>query len=266
FLLGEIHYLQDRLPEALHAWEEALRRRDHPAVRARVEKVRRELSTEGEYERVAGGRFRVRFEGGEGSGDLPRQVLEYLEERVGDLSLQMDHFPSAPLSVVLYPEEDFHDATLTSHAVRGVFDGKIRIPLGGESRITEPLRNTLDHELAHALIDSKTAGNCPRWLHEGIAQHLAGDRSKPFRAALAGEYRRLSAEGGWHPGISYPAALGFVEFLADRHGFTAWLGILDRMGEGASFEDALFATLRLGPREAFDAWGEALLEETRGSR
>ncbi|MBI4161419.1 MAG: tetratricopeptide repeat protein, partial [Acidobacteria bacterium] len=70
FLLGEIHYLQDRLPEALHAWEEALRRRDHPAVRARIEKVRRELSTEGEYERVAGGRFRVRFEGGEGSGDL----------------------------------------------------------------------------------------------------------------------------------------------------------------------------------------------------
>lgn len=266
FLLGEIHYHQDKLPLAIEYWRKALLHGDHPAIRTRIEKANRELALEGAYERKAGGHFRLRYQGGKGSEDFSESVLNHLEERIGDLSLRLDHFPSGPISVILYPDQEFHAATGAGHNVLGLFDGKIRVPVGGKSRLSPGLRRVLDHELAHAIIDSKSGGTCPRWLHEGLAQRLAGDSSEPFRRNLGREYARMTESGQWNPGLSYPAALSFVDFLSSRHGFQVWLTILQRLHQGKSVEVAFWETVRVSQEELFTEWGENLLERSSRSR
>jgi hypothetical protein len=266
FLAGEVYYFQDRLALALDSWQQALAVREHPSIRDRIEKVRRELDTEQSYLAIPGNHFRIRYDGDGGSEDLAREVLEFLDDRIGDLSLRLDHFPASPLSVVLYPGREFHAATLADHNVEGLFDGKIRLPVGGVNRLTDPLRRVLEHELAHALIDSKSGGNCPRWLHEGIAQHLSGVTSLPFRDDLARQFLQLADSGDWHPVLSYPAALSCVDYVSSQHGFTAWLSILDRLGRGAGFPDALWESLRTRPQELFVAWGEALQDGAAARR
>ena len=56
----------------------------------------------------------------------------------------------------------------------GTNDGTIRVPVHGLQGPTPELVRVLRHELAHSFIASRTAGNCPTWLQEGIAQWLEG--------------------------------------------------------------------------------------------
>jgi len=58
--------------------------------------------------------------------------------------------------------------------------------VGEEEILTQPARSleklddlegTLAHELVHLLIRKAAGRNCPRWLDEGLAQYLSGQRS-----------------------------------------------------------------------------------------
>ncbi|MEE8112560.1 MAG: hypothetical protein V3T54_07485 [Acidobacteriota bacterium] len=258
YLVGEIHYRQNRLVESLRYWERSLASRESADLRALMEKARRDLSTERTYDQISGVRFRMAFQGDGGSDALAREVLAHLERSIDELSIRLDHFPPSTITIILYPDQEFRDTTLSSHDVQGLFDGKIRVPVGGLTRVSENLQRVLDHELAHAIIDSKTGSNCPAWLHEGLAQFVSGDTSQSRRRNLAGEYSRLRDTGGWHPGISYPAALSCVEYLSDQYGFFSWLTILAHMGNGEPFSRALATTLRIGSDELFTQWGDSL--------
>ncbi len=56
--------------------------------------------------------------------------------------------------------------------VLGLFDGKIRVPLGDVAKFRPFVVTILTHELAHAMITEKTADQAPRWFQEGLAQHV----------------------------------------------------------------------------------------------
>ncbi len=68
----------------------------------------------------------------------------------------------------------------------GVGENSLAVSLGGQARVlisrpamaesgSDKIRQVLVHELAHVYLDAKTAAPVPRWVHEGVAQALAGE-------------------------------------------------------------------------------------------
>ena len=75
--------------------------------------------------------------------------------------------------VHLLPFNDFRAGYSPTLEILGLYDGKIRVPLGETPNFEEPFFVALlTHELAHAMIAERTGDNAPRWFHEGLAQHV----------------------------------------------------------------------------------------------
>ena len=236
-----------------------------PRVSARLEKARREFAVDRDFARSEAPHFTLRYEGeGAAASTLGNSIRDYLEEEYGELSSRYNFIPPAPFVVLLYPKQEFHDVTQMPSGIGGLFDGKIRIPIGGLSALTSEVRSVLLHELTHAFVFGKTRGNCPRWLQEGLAQLAEGKTLRPSEERqLAGEF--AASEGGaWYPGFTYPAALSFTRYLTDRFRFEALVDTLEKMGQGASAETALKEITREEFADLQDAWGKDLARRMSG--
>jgi tetratricopeptide (TPR) repeat protein len=258
-LLGDVYYSQERLDEARAAWDRARALRPGRAVDSRLDKLRREEAVDGAYRRTDAAHFTLKYDGERTGPDLGSQILDYLEAQYTDLVVRFDYLPPQPIVVVAYPQKQFHEATLAEANVAGLFDGKIRVPIGGLQQIRAEARRVLLHELAHAFIAGKSGRTAPRWLHEGLAQHIEGVRTPSSTAsALAREYRDRGGRGGWGEDFSYPSALSFVEFLIEREGFHRLLDVLEGMGRGLDEERAVQEATRYSLKELRDLWGRDL--------
>jgi tetratricopeptide (TPR) repeat protein len=261
-LLGTVYYQQENVADAISEWETSLLLRNDPQVAARLEKARRELQVDHGYSRSEAAHFTLRYDGGAPSQDLlGASIRDYLEEKYLDLADKFHFVPPAPFVVILYPTREFHEMTHLPASVVGLFDGKIRIPIGGLKALNPPARAVLTHELTHAFVFGKTGGNCPRWLQEGLAQFMEG------RPLLASEERGLArdlaaSEGkSWYDAFTYPSSLSFTRYLADRFGFEALVETLDRMRGGLTAEDALKETTREEFSELQKEWMDGLLKK-----
>ncbi len=255
-LRGEALYRDGRLVDALPEYEAAVAARpDDAALAKRVEKLKRELAAEAGYDRSLTAHFTLSFDGtrDEAAGRL---VLEALEESYGELSSELSVYSARPIPVVLYTKEQFHDTTETGREVAGLFDGKIRLPVGGITASSPELVRVARHELVHALVAAKGPGGVPRWLHEGLAQLL--EPRDPARA-VAGV--RAAWKGAGRPGIdpfSYPTALSFTAWLDEGHGRARLLWLVDLLA-GGSGEDEAFDEAFGAPRaELVAAWARTL--------
>jgi hypothetical protein len=145
--------------------------------------------------------------------------------------------------VVLYEHGQFSDVTRSHAWVNGLFDGRIRLPLGASRPPRAELERLLTHEYAHAVIHRQARGRAPRWLQEGLAQVLEGRTSDPALAASAGltltglealvtdpDPRRAHA--------GYELALFVVADLLDRGGMDSMRALLARLGAGETIADA----------------------------
>jgi hypothetical protein len=101
-------------------------------------------------------------------------------------------------------------------------------------RLDDPAR-PLVHELAHLFIRRAAGRGCARWLDEGLAQWLAGDRrggrAPADRAALGALERRLGTAAGSRAERrrDYAAARALVGRLVRRVGLEALLAALPRL-------------------------------------
>jgi hypothetical protein len=157
--------------------------------------------------------------------------------------------------VTLYTEQAFFDVTHAPTWSGAMNDGKLRIPISGLSSLTPELAHVLKHELAHSFITQLSAGRCPPWLHEGIAQYL-----EP--RSISGEGRRLAQlfksqhniplnvlEGsflqfsGAQAYVAYAESLAAVSYINDSYGMSDIQRILQRISQGSSTEAALRATI-----------------------
>jgi Peptidase MA superfamily len=159
------------------------------------------------------------------------------------------------IAVVLYTNQAFFDVTQSPSWVGAVNDGKLRIPIEGVDSVTPELTRVLKHELAHSFINQLSNGRCPQWLNEGIAQALEpkslssngrrlaqlfrDQREIPFNV-LEGGFMRFSP---MEASLAYDESLAAAEYISNTYGMSDLQRILQRLGEGASTEAALRATI-----------------------
>jgi len=138
------------------------------------------------------------------------------------------------------------------------------VPLGGIRRIDPASSRLLIHELTHAVVRSKTRGNCPRWLHEGLAQRFEGRQlTRADRKDILTLLQGIDPSRWESKGFSYPAALSLVHHLESLRKLDGLVQLLDRLGRGDPIETALRAVYNLDPGEIHRDWADALGREPR---
>jgi len=260
-VLGVLRDRDERVEEALAAWHQAFRVAPTDRLRDRIVKAERELEAGRDYATSAAAHFNVRYDGAVDQ-DVVASIVDFLEDRYGALTQQYRHAPSQPITVLLYPQQAFRDVTQAGREVAGLYDGKIRVPLAGLKRLDADAERVLTHELTHAIVQSKTRGNCPRWLHEGLAQAA---EPRAVRRADAIQLARTVRAGdpATFPdaAFSYPAALSLTKYLESRRGFDLLVEVLARLGDGDTPEQAFEALYGATYVELAAQWAESLSGE-----
>ena len=261
---GDLRNRQEDVEGALGAWSEAFRLAPSDRLREKIVKAERELHAGRGYTFSATPHFNLRHDGAL-DPELAEEIAGWLEERYRDLADAFRHGVPQPVTVLLYPDREFRDVTQASERVAGVYDGKVRVPLGGIRHLDPRARAVLTHELTHAVVHSKTRGNCPRWLHEGLAQKFEG---RTIGSAEREDIAALLAGGdpaAWalREDLSYPAALAFVTFLERERGFGALVNALERLGEGDDPDAALRFAFSADLRELCRRFAADLPSEAR---
>jgi hypothetical protein len=251
--LGWALYRQHRDAEAVVVLEEHLATADDADARALLDRLRRQQREEAGMAERRGGRFHLRFEGEPVAG-VGEAILATLERHRATLAATFFHEPEAPIPVILYSREAYHDATGAPRWSGGAFDvidGRVKVPVAGLGpELPAELDAVLMHELTHAFVADLSKGVCPRDLHEGLAQYMAGERSDERTAAVV--------ERGGVVGF-YAGALSFVEHLVARRGIGGLRALLEAMAETRSEAAAFERVYDRGPDEERAAWREALL-------
>jgi len=225
-LLGTLLYQKEDLAGAIAAWEEALKLSPKDeALRERLDKARREREVEKDFIQSDTGHFRVRFD-----VSAPRRpqvvqgVMDLLEDAYNVVGAEFGDFPPGPFTVILYNRSEFEGVTGTHGWVGGLFDGKIRLPVGDGTAGKLDLRQTVLHEYTHALVH-RLAPRCPAWLNEGLAQLLEGRSEAESLATL-----RRAKPDELTPVADLPSSFARVPgrdqvtlLYAQSHAFTAHL-------------------------------------------
>ncbi len=243
-LLGRAYHALGELEDAKLAWTEALRSGAGSAGPL-LEKLQREILAEHEMTRSLGGRFTLAY-APEVNPALADEVLDVLQAAYHDLGRELGYYPEGDIPVLLYAHEDFAAVTRSPAWAGAVYDGKIRVPLGGVAQMSPPLRELLRHEYAHALVRFVGKGRVPVWLNEGIAQLAEGREEtlidKPAgkelltAASLERPFTELSDE---LVPIAYAESRARVKCMTDLCGWPALGELLRQLGNGLSWEEAV---------------------------
>jgi tetratricopeptide (TPR) repeat protein len=256
YLLGISYYLQDKNELASRTLRHSLALRYRPEVEDLLEKIEQENRAENQYKQANSLHFIVRYEGSAAAHALGQGILASLEKSFMELQEQLNYSPRESVAVVLYPDQVFQDVTRTPNWVGALNDGKIRFPIKGLSYVDRQVDRILKHELTHSFLRLKTAGVCPVWLNEGMAQYFSGDSSQKFQplakqAISENRFPPLSELEGPFLGLgpamatwAYQESLLAVEFLVKTYGLSDVQSLLTRMGQAGSFEAASKETLR----------------------
>lgn len=253
-VLGYAQFASDRTQDAIRTWQHALEIRPDPTVQKYLEKAERDATAEASYSERESSHFSLHYEGRQTSDGLRSQLLATLESEYDDLVRELGIAPRNTITVILYTEQQYFDVTQAPSWSGAVYDGKLRIPIQGVSSISSDLARVLKHELTHCFINQLTAGRCPQWLNEGVAQamepkqvssgRLLGNlfqtqREIPFNI-LEGSFMRFNSG---QAALAYEESLATVQYIADTYGMSDLQRILQRLGEGSSTEAALRAII-----------------------
>src|SRR5271156_1561006 len=254
-VLGYAQQACDRTKDAVASWKHSLDLRPDATVQQYLAKAQREQNVETDFAQRESSHFVLHYEGKQTSEIFRGQILATLESDYDDLVRDLGTPPHDNILVTLYTEQAFFDVTRAPSWSGALNDGKLRIPISGLNSLTPELAHVLKHELAHTFINQLSAGRCPIWLHEGIAQLLEpkslssdgrqlaqlfkSQRNIPLNV-LEGSFMRFS---GGEAYLAYAESLAAVSYINDSYGMGDIQRILQRLSEGSSTEAALRATI-----------------------
>jgi tetratricopeptide (TPR) repeat protein len=254
-LLGQIYYDTDRMYEAFDVLESAeLYAPENHAVTQMLEKVRRELAVEKGMDKEYGGHFVITFEGDENQY-LGSEVLEVLEDAYNWIGSQLDHYPEQRVTVILYSQRQFSELTNSPDWAGGLYDGKIRLPVGGIATVDARVSGLLYHEYMHVVVRDIVGAKVPTWLNEGLAENaerhvrdkplhllpaaIKQDKLIPFET-LEQSFMNLT---GMQVLLAYEQSYDLVRFLIDRYGWHNVRDLLFALRDNQTFFDAIETVL-----------------------
>jgi tetratricopeptide (TPR) repeat protein len=264
--LGDLAYRRDDLEGAAGNWSRALELDPGDReLRARIERIRREHRTEKDFNKDVTSHFSVKYEGRERI-EAGRIILRTLEDAYGEVGRELSFYPDREIAVILYSDRQFQEVTDAPGWSGAVFDGKIRVPIGGIERETPGLRALLYHEYTHAVVRA-IAPRVPTWLNEGLAQyfekrtisgqqlavlrqvHAAG--KLPSLRALEGSFMGLN---GSQAGYAYLLSLSAVRQMVEDYGMYRVRSVLDALKDGADTPTAISNGLLLSYEDFERNW------------
>lgn len=263
--LGIESYKREDLQKALSHFQEALRLEPgNSTAQQLIAKVSREAKVEASFNSKEGSHFNVKYEGGE--SDVAGHVVAItLEEAYHKVGSDLGFYPDDSITTILYSATQFMDLTRAPAWSGGIYDGKIRIPVGGLRERTEVLEKVIFHEYAHAVVHRMGGGRVPVWLNEGIAQYEDGrneGRDDMFRyLASAEKLVPLKYLEGSFMGlnqnqaiVAYAEALSAVKYIVDEYGMGILTGLLSSYRDGKGSERAIKDTFQMTYDEFQESW------------
>ncbi|MGB6474168.1 MAG: tetratricopeptide repeat protein [Candidatus Sulfotelmatobacter sp.] len=254
-MLGYAQFASDHTKDAVASWKHSLALRPDATVQQFLAKATREENAESDFAQRESSHFVLKYEGKQTSEAFRGQILAALESDYDDLSRDLGTPPHDSILVTLYTEQAFFDVTQAPSWSGAINDGKLRIPVSGLSSLTPELARVLKHELAHSFINQLSAGRCPPWLHEGIAQLLEpkslggsghqlaqlfkAQRNIPLNM-LEASFQSLSGSQAY---LAYAESLAAVSYINDTDGMGDIQRILQALSQGSSTEAALRSTI-----------------------
>jgi hypothetical protein len=251
FMLGNIFYATDRLHDAFEVLGSArMLDPDNNAINDMYKKVQRELAVEQDMEKEYGRHFIITFDGKE-NDVLGQNILNTLEDIYYHLGSLLDYYPEQQTPVILYTRKQFKDLTNSPDWSGGLYDGKIRLPIGGIDAVDSKVSRLLAHEYMHVILREIAGTNIPCWLNEGLAQlaeYEQEDKSlilfermkrqkKLFKlASLEEPFKNFS---GMLAKLAYDQSYSFVRFLRDEYGWYAIQNLVFSLGDGLSVPAAI---------------------------
>jgi tetratricopeptide (TPR) repeat protein len=270
YLLGEALYAQEKISEAINLWSAGLLLGPYPAMARSLDQARQEAKVHEGLGGQQSAHFILRYDRAVSDQQLGQQILASLEGHYAQFSTGLVSQPPATIVVILYPDQDYYNVTRSPGWAGGLFDGKIRIPTRGLTRVTPQLTQTLIHELTHAFLAS-VPQEIPIWFHEGVAQLMEGASSAGQKQRLA-QLRRndqilpFSSMGKSFMNLSDSAAevaylqsLSTAEYFVAQFGRPALRNLLDLMSKNYNFENAFRTVTRRTLSEFEIAWQRELL-------
>lgn len=218
--LAFAYYKKDDLEQSLLNAEKGLAVKQDLELQTLYDRIAREHRVQRGFISESSAHFKVVFDGYE-HGGISRKVIGILEDAYRSIGNELGHFPSEPVTVILYTNKDFYDTTQAPGWAGGSYDpydGKIRVPVKGAEGNEALLKRVLFHEYAHAVVFSLTR-TCPLWINEGIAEYYSGRGGR--RAGQVIPLNYLERSFGWlndRVGIAYLVSYSAVAHLIERYG------------------------------------------------
>ena len=237
-LLGQIVYSDGNVADAIKIYEQALTHApNHPHLTAKLMAWRADAEASSGFTERRFDRFRVMFQG-HADNMLAARATAVLDAAFWRIGKALGTYPSEPVVVMLYTEQQFRDITQAPTWAGGIYDGRIRVPAAGAVQSPQLFQRVLVHELAHAMIASVAPRGVPTWLHEGLAQYFEGDDAAAARRRVAktgviplryleGSFTQLTPAQAT---LAYDESLVIVAQLFQRPGMD-WSGLFRALSE-----------------------------------
>jgi tetratricopeptide (TPR) repeat protein len=278
FYLGKVRYDCGDLPAALDVWERALALDPaNKSLQSMVEKARKEMRVESGMGKEYRSMFVISYDEGTMS-DLADDVMKTLENAYNRVGSDLNCYPSVRVPVILYTRKDYRNVTAGPEWSGGLYDGKVRLQIGGAAEINPILRGVLTHEYTHVVVRELTKGNCPSWLNEGLAEVEGRTEFNPpltslAAAAKSGEILPFATlEGsllgldGTKVRLAYEQSYSIVKYMIATYGWYKVKDLLDALGNGRDISSAItveFADFGLDYKGLVREWQESVLREYR---
>lgn len=280
YYLAKIQYDAGNLASAVDYLEKAVALKpDFLSAKEMAEKIKRELSVEKGMDRGYSSRFAISYDA-EMKSHLAGDILSALEDAYSNVGRDLSSFPTSRVTVILYTKKDYKIVTAGPDWSGGLYDGKIRLPVGGAQELTDQLKSVLFHEYTHVVVQDITHGNCPTWLNEGLAElegrnvlnhpmielGIAVKNGKyiPF-TEMEGSFTSL---GTGAAALSYQQSYSLVNFMVSSYGWPKVTEILHNLGAGMKISEAMkkaMADFGLNYEGVIEEW-QGYMKKEFGSR
>ncbi len=231
-------------------------------------KLRSEYDVEASMGSTKVGHFMVKFEGEENS-TTANVIALLLEEAHIKVGADLDYYPDGRIEALLYSKDRFMDITRSPSWAGAIYDGRIKIPVGGITEKTALLEKTILHEYTHAVVRRLSKGRAPVWLNEGIAQYedgsdlldseiwlkkMAVDKKLDLRP-LEGSFMGLSPADS---AKAYVVSLSATRYIIREYGTHAVKRIFVGLADGLTLDQAIHAATGLSYDGFEESWLNSL--------